>query len=130
MQLTGQSFGRHEDGGHGVEAEQRKVGEVVAGEGFTLEMGVDQAKAAQSRLACSGATDVWQDQATGLADHHPLDLAFSAQEYAELAPSLERKLGEVTRQLAADQFTRADAAAKGRPQSMQLRLLEAEGVAE
>jgi hypothetical protein len=130
LDLARQSVSANCDGGHGVEPQEREVGEVVARERLALEVGVNETQTAESRLAGAGTADVGQKEAAGLANQHPFDLALAAQEDAELASGLERKLTEVAGQFAADQLGAADAAAIGRPQSMQLRVLEAESVAE
>jgi len=128
VEHAGEPVRAHADGGHHVQPEQRQVGEVVLGERLRLEVGVHQAQPAEADLAGAGAADVGQLQLVGVADDDPLHVALAVQQHADLAVDLPRQLGEVAGQLRADDVVRADAAAVGVPQPLQLAVLEAEGV--
>ena len=106
MQDAGQAVVEHADRGHQVQAEEREVGEVVAGERLGLEVGVHQAKAAESDLAGARAADVRELELVGVPHHHLLHLTLAVEQHADLAMGVPRELGEVPRQFCAHNLVR------------------------
>ena len=130
MDLAGEPVRQHLQRGHQVEAQERQVGVVVAGEGLAAEVGVHQPQAAQSVRPRPGAAHVGERQLLGVPDHHPLDLPLAVEQHPHLAVDLARDLGEVPPQLGGDHLGRVGAAAVGAAQGVELALLEAEDVPE
>ena len=93
-------------------------------------MCVHEPQPAEASLPGARAADVGEDEAAGIAHHHPLDLPFPRQQHSELAVQLGTELGEVAGQLGADQLVGPDPATVGRLEPVNLVLLEPESVAE
>ncbi len=129
VQDARQAVLQHAHRGHQVQAQQRQVGEVVAGERLGLEVGVDQAQAAQTDLPGTGPADVRKFQLLRVPHHYLLHLALAVQQDTDLAVGLARDFREVAGQLGADNLVGGDAATVGVTQALQLAGLEPEGIA-
>ena len=114
---AGQAGVQHLDRGHEVEPQEGEVVEVVAGERLALEMGVDEAQAAEAADAAAQAADVGEGQAVGVAHDDVADVAVAAEQDADLAVEPAGGLGQVAGELGGDHLPRIDAAAVGALQS-------------
>ena len=72
------------DGRHEVEAQQREVGVVVAGERLAVEVRVHEPEPAQAVGAGAGAADVRQLELARVAHDHRVDVALAIEEHADL----------------------------------------------
>ena len=98
---------------HQVEPQQREVGQVVAGERLALEVRVHQAQAPQTYLARAGTADVGQLELVRVAHNHRFDGTLTGEQDADLSVGLEGELGEVPRELGADDFVHRHMPAPG-----------------
>ncbi len=118
------------DAGHGVEAEQRQVGEVVSSQALVAQVGVDAAQAAQPALPSAHASPIRHLDGASVADHHVADAAPAVHQDPDLSPDLVAELRELARQLAGEQAVRGHAATAEAFDALDLARLEPVGVAE
>ncbi|MBH24776.1 MAG: hypothetical protein CMH57_10055 [Myxococcales bacterium] len=117
------------DADDGVEAELGEVGEVVAGEGVALQVGADQAEAAEAPGARALPPDVGEVEAVDVTDGDVLDLALAVDEDADDAVELLGEEGELGRELLGEELIVEDAAPIEALKLALLAALEARGVA-
>ena len=129
VEPAGAAAGVDADGAHQVEAEQREVGEVVAGQRLAAEVGVDQAQAAEAAGGAAQTADVGQHDLGRIADEDVRDLAAAIDQHADLAKHRRRDLGEEVGELGAHHLRRCDAPAIDSLERLQLAGLQARGVA-
>ena len=98
----------HPQGDHEVEAQQRQVREVVLGEGFLLQVGVDAPKAPQPALSPPPAAEVGDDDLSMVPYYDEADLPHPVYYQTYLSLYTVGKLGEVTGQFPADYLLRRD----------------------
>ncbi len=87
------------DGGHRVEAQQHEVGQIVPGQRFLAEMGVEAPQSAETPFGYALPLQVRQDDLPRVAHTDPLHFAFAVDEHSNLAPDLPRDLGELAGEL-------------------------------
>jgi hypothetical protein len=129
VQLAGAAASVDHDGGDQIEAQQREVGEVVAGEGLAAQVGVDQAQAAEAAGGAAQTADVGQGDLRRVADEDVGDLAAPIDQHADLTVHRRRDLGEVAGQLGADHLGRGDPPPVDPLERLELARLEARDVA-
>ncbi len=114
---------------HQIEAQQGEVGEVVLGEGLSLEVGMDAAQAAQAAAAEAEGGEVGDDDLAVVADDDVDDGPLAVDDHPELAAQLEGALAQVAGQFRSDQLIGGDAPAVDPLQGLELARLEAGEIA-
>ena len=94
MHLAGTTIIEHLDSAYCIESQQRQVGQIVVGEGFVVEVRVDQAQPAQTVAAAPVGGEVGKKHGTRVADHDGPDVSTAIQQDADLALDLARDLGK------------------------------------
>ncbi len=108
---AGLAGGGELDGGDEVEAQPDEVDQVVAGQRLAVQVGVDEAQAAEAAFGGAQAADVREHELRGVAHDDGVDLAGPVDEDADLASRLERHGGESSRELGGREIVGGDAAA-------------------
>jgi hypothetical protein len=100
---AGQAVVADADRDDGVEAQEGQVGQVVSGEAFVGEMGLDEAEAAQAAAAGTQTAPVRQLGAGGATDQDVLDGPGAVEEHADLAADLAGEAGQLAGQFVRDE---------------------------
>jgi hypothetical protein len=90
---------------------------------------VDHADAGQAPGAGAGPAELRDGDPPGVADQDPLETVRSVDQDADLAADLARQLGEVASEFVGDDLVRRDPPAEDPLEVLDLRGLEAKGVA-
>jgi len=118
------------DGDHRVEAELRKVGQVVVGQRLVAEKSVDAAQAAKPSLAGAQASPLGHLDAGLRADHRVGHGAAAIEQHADLTAEVVRELGQLARELVGEEAVGGESAPVEALEGMDLAGLEALGIAE
>ena len=111
------------------EAKQREIGEIIAGERFPPQVGVDEAQAAEASTAAADTAEVGQHDLRGIADHHVLDRTTPIDEHTDLAVQLRRLRGELCGKLGGHHIRGRNASAIQALERLDLTCLESLGIA-
>ncbi len=114
---------------HGVEPQQRKVGQVVPGQPLVCEMRLQEAQTAQAAATGAQTAPVRELRPRWTADHDVLDGPRPVDEHADLTTDLARELGQLARQLVRDEAVCAEAPPEQALKGLDLAGFEAVGIA-
>ena len=117
------------DGCDQVEAEQGQVGQVVRAEGLAVEVGVDQAQAAQAAAPGPVAPQARDGDLSGVPDVDLLNPAAAVEQHPDLSSDLTRDLRKAAGQLGGDDLVLLDASLVKLGQAGFFAWLESEQVA-
>ncbi len=73
FQLGGAAVRVYPNGCNTIQTQEDKVHEVILGERFFLQMGVDQSKAPQAPTPSTTFRQIWNEKRAGAADQYGLD---------------------------------------------------------
>jgi len=96
--LFRQALGVDMDGADEIEAKQGQVGQVVAGEGLSGEMGVNEPQPLQAGRGGSVGVETWDQDFPVIADDHVVDFALAAYEDGKLTVDFAGQFAQASRQ--------------------------------
>ncbi|HEX8115360.1 MAG TPA: hypothetical protein VF516_46860, partial [Kofleriaceae bacterium] len=109
---------------YSIQPQQCEVGEVVAGERLAAQVGVDQAKPAESALSAAHTTDIGQHDLRRVADERVLDRTAAVDQHTDLSVELCALCSELRSELARHHLGRRDAPPVQTLQRLDLARLE------
>ena len=99
LDAAGFAVRAHFDHRHGVETQQGEVVQIVVGERFTAQVGMDQPQRAEPADTAAQAADVGQLELLGVADDDVADVAIAFHQHADLTAELAGDFAEVFAEL-------------------------------
>ena len=128
MGQAGKAILLNGDAHHGIESEDREIGEIVSRQSLIAEMGLEATQASESAPPRAQSTPVRQFRAAVVAHHDVLNIATPIDQYAHLAADVVADLGQIARQLVGQKPVRLEPSLKEPLKLLHLTGLEASGV--
>jgi hypothetical protein len=100
VQVRGAPVVGDPDRRHQVQAQQRQVDQVIAGQRLVAQVGVHQAQAAEAPAPRADTPQLGQGDARGVAHEHVFDVAAPVDQDPDLALDLARHLAQIGAELA------------------------------
>jgi len=97
--VTGESLVVDAHSGDEVQTKEGQVVEVIAGEGFFFEVGMDQTQSTKAATSDTDTTEIRQEQPGGIADKDMLDVPTPVDQDADLPTEFKGIFGEGTQKV-------------------------------
>jgi hypothetical protein len=120
----------HADAHHGVQAQHCEIGEIVPGEAFAREVGVDATQPAESAATGAETPPIGQFDGSGVAHHDVLYVSPAIHKHADLAADFVADLAQLPGKFVAHEAIGGQAPLEKPVQLFNLAGFETAGIAE
>ena len=95
--MRGAAVRVHSNGCNTIQPQEDQIHEVFLGEGFFLQMGMNQTQAPQTPAPPTAFGQVRNEERAGTADQNGFDRSIAGQEEPDLAAAFEGKARQIAR---------------------------------